>query len=349
MKLLRRAALFASLFASFNAVLMLASNAQAQAPAKWRFNQWLPANHFLQPRVFDAWIADVSKATNGRVVIEMTGSPLGPPNRQYDMAGEGVVDVAWGPHGIIPGRFPFHDVVTLPFLGISGEAASVAYWRIYEKFHAAQEGAAEKSVKLLSVHVHPPGDIYSRKPSAKLSDLKNQKIRAVSPYTTLISEKFGMVAVPAPATKVYELISSGVADATYFDTYAVVSYNLHNHIQHWMRFKGGLYTASFFLIVSKAKWDALSPADQKAVESVSGERFARLAGRTWDEEAKGAEDVLVKKGIKVTWIEGAELETARKELAFAEQDWVGKIKPKGVDGQAVLRAYRDEVNRYKPQ
>lgn len=334
---------FAAMFAM---ALWIAAPAQAQT--KWRFNQWLPATHFLQPRVFDAWIADVRKATNGRVVIEMTGSPLGPPNRQYDMAGEGVVDVAWGPHGIIPGRFPFHDVVTLPFLGVSGEAASVAYWRIYEKFYASQEAAAEKSVKLLSVHVHSPGEIYSRKPAATLADLKGQKIRAVSPYTTIISEKFGMVPVPAPATKVYELISSGVADGTYFDTYAVVSYNLHNHIKHWMRFRGGLYTASFFLIVGKAKWDALSPADQRAIEAVSGEKFAQLAGRSWDEEARGAESVLVKNGVKITWLEGADLDTARKELAFVERDWTDKIKSKGVDGAAVLKAYRDEVARYKP-
>lgn len=324
-----------------------ATSALAQTTT-WRFNQWLPASHFLIPRVWTAWGNEVTKATNGRVKVEFTGSSLGAPNRQYDMAGEGVADVVWGPHGITPGRFPFHDFATLPFLGTSGEVASVAYWRVFDKFYAQQEAADEKRVKLLSLHVHPPGEIYSRKPTTRIADLKGQKIRSVSPNTTLIAEKLGMVPVPAPATKVYEMLSSGVADATFFDTYAVVSYNLHQHVQHWMRVRGGLYTTSFFLAVGRGKWDALSPADQKAVDAVSGERFARMAGRIWDEEAKGAEELMIKRGVKVTWLEGAELEAARKELAGAERDWIEKIKSRGVDGAAVMRAYREEVARYKP-
>jgi TRAP-type transport system periplasmic protein len=333
---------------AFLAALFCAQAAFAQQAATWRFNQWLPANHFLVTRVWTNWANDVSKATGGRVKVEFTGSSLGAPNRQYDMAGEGVADVVWGPHGITPGRFPFHDFVTLPFLGVSGEAASVAYWRVYDRFYAKQEAGEEKRVKLLSLHVHSPGEIYSRKPTARLADLKGQKIRSVSANTTLIAEKLGMVPVPAPATKVYEMMSSGVADATFFDTYAVVSYNLHQHVQHWLRVRGGLYTTSFFLTVGRGKWDALSPADQKAIEAVSGEAFARMAGRLWDEEAKGAEETLVKRGVKVTWLEGAELEHARKELAVAERDWVEKIKSRGVDGAAVMRAYREEVGRYKP-
>jgi TRAP-type C4-dicarboxylate transport system substrate-binding protein len=327
---------------------LLCASQTALAQTTWRFNQWLPATHFLIPRVWTAWGDEVAKVTGGRVKVELTGSSLGAPNRQYDMAGEGVADVVWGPHAITPGRFPFHDFVTLPFLGVSGESASVAYWRVYNKFYASKEAADEKRVKLLSLHVHPPGEIYSRKPTARLADLKGQKIRSVSANTTLIAQKFGMVPVPAPATKVYEMLSSGVTDATFFDTYAVVSYNLHQHVQHWMRVRGGLYTTSFFLAVGRDKWDALSPADQKAIEAVSGEAFARRAGRIWDEEAKGAEDLMVKRGVKVTWLEGAELEHARKELAPAERDWIEQIKSRGVDGAAVMRSYREEVGGYKP-
>nr|WP_272213514.1 hypothetical protein [Marinicella sp. W31]MDC2879473.1 hypothetical protein [Marinicella sp. W31] len=45
---------------------------------------------------------------------------------------------------------------------------------------------------------------------------------------------------------------------------------------------GGLYNTSFFVVMNKDTWAGLSPEDQAAIDSISGEALARLAGQAWD-------------------------------------------------------------------
>jgi hypothetical protein len=60
-------------------------------------------------------------------------SGSGAPPRQYQLAVDGIADVAWGPHGYTPGVHPLSELSELPFVTRSTEANSVAYWKVFEK------------------------------------------------------------------------------------------------------------------------------------------------------------------------------------------------------------------------
>jgi len=58
---------------------LFASTGVASAQTTLRVANWLPPSHPLVSDIIKPWIEDVNKATEGRVVLELLTSPLGPP------------------------------------------------------------------------------------------------------------------------------------------------------------------------------------------------------------------------------------------------------------------------------
>jgi len=322
------------------------AGASAHDATVLQFNRWLPPTHFVQTEILDVWAANVAKATEGRVQVQMTASPLGPPNRSFDLVRSGVAQAAWGATGYTANRFVTGQSVELPFKTTTGEALSVAYWRIHNKyFTPAKEYAG---VKLLSLHVQPPGEIYSAR--AKLTspaDLEGLKIRIPNPATSELLKAYGGVGVSQPSSKAYELLSNGVIDGTFLTPDAVVQFNMTNLIKHQLTVEGGFFNAGFFLIMNQKVWDGLSDKDQKAIEAVSGEAFAKLAGRVWDREAARSEKILQESGVVKTLLKGEQAAQLKEKMIGMDDEWVKAVEKKGVDGRAALDALNDEVANYK--
>jgi TRAP-type C4-dicarboxylate transport system substrate-binding protein len=313
-----------------------------------RFNRWVPPTHHVHVRMMEPWAKQVAEVTKGRVKIEFTTSSLGAPPRQFDLAAEGVADVTFGNHDYTPARFVLTSGAQLPFLSDSAEALSVALWRTQQKyFEPAKEHAG---VKLLALFVHGPGHVFTgNREVIKLADFAGLKLRSVGPITAEIAKHFGAAPVSAPATQAYELLSRGVADGTFFHSDGLVSFKLEKLMKHQTRFPGGLYNSTFFLVMNEGKWNRISPEDQRAIMTISGEAFARMAGKIWDEQDVAAAREMEKVGTKVTVASGALLDEAKAKLKDLESAWVRSAAAKNVDAAVALAFLRAEVGAYKPQ
>lgn len=106
----------------------------------------------------------------------------------------------------------------------------------------------------------------------------------------VLIEALGAVPVSAPATKAYEMLNSGVIDASLNPMEALVSFRLEGVLTHHTKIPKGLYDASFFLAMNERKWNKLSQADKDVIETVSGEAFAKLWGGTFDAQSRAAEE-----------------------------------------------------------
>lgn len=318
----------------------------AHAETVLRFNNVLPPTHIIRTQGWDVWAKQVAEATNGRVKIEMTTKALGILPRAFDLARDGVADVTWGVQGYTPGRFVSAEIAELPFLSPTGEALSVAYWRVYKKhFEKANE---YRGVKLLGLHTHSPGHVFTAtKPLTKMADLKGLKIRIVNRSTSDVLKAFGGAPVREPAPKLSQLLSKGVVDGTFFTADGISSFRLGGKLNNWLRFQDGLYNTSFFLVMNQTKWDAIPAADRTAIERVSGENFARIMGALWDRsEAEGAA-LLKKTGAKIAEPSDADMAKLKAKAALFETTWLKKVKAKGIDGAAALKMLRAEVAAYK--
>lgn len=319
----------------------------SQAETRLTMSSWLPSSHPLVEDVMKPWVASVEEATEGRVKILMLPSALGPPKAHYDIARDGQADITYSGHGYTPGRFKLYKMVEFPFGGNSSEAASVAYWRVYNEY--LKQADEHKGVKLLGLFTHGPGHIHNSKRTVNsASDLDGLKLRVGGGLMNDIVSDLGAVTIQKPSSSIYQLMSNGVADGTLFPFESVAAFNVHDKVTHTTLVPGGMYNFSFFIVMNGDRFANLSKQDQAAIESVSGEAFAHLAGRMWDrEDAKGLE-MMRANGNEIVTADEAFIDEIREASAPLEDEWLKKAEEMGVDGKGALKSFREQSHRLDP-
>ncbi len=332
--------LVSKLAAGALALATLGSAAAAQETTL-RLSNWLPPSHPIVKDIVMPWKAQVEEATEGRVEIQVLDAPLGPPPAHFDLAATGAADITFGVHGYTPGRFALTDIAELPFLTPSAEALSVGLWRLHEKMLA--EHGEHAGVKVLALWGHGPGHLFTTgREVTPLDELGGAKIRVAGAVTNQLAEEMGMVPLQAPAPKTYELLSGGVADGIYFPSESIPFFKLDSIVTKALRVPGGLYNVSFFFVMNQDAWDGLSEEDRAAIDEVSGEALARMAGQAWD--AADEAGLAVMEG-KVAFHDAteAEMEALRADAEAVYETVRDKVEAKGVDFDAALQMLKDET------
>ncbi len=291
------------------AALGLGTTAHAQTTLT--MSSWVPPTHFLVKDILQPWMAEVSKATEGRVKINLLPKAVGSPPQHFELARKGVADITWGNFTYEPERFKHLWFAELPMMGSSCEASSVALWRTYTKFLADND--AFKGVQMLGVGMLGGGQFHH--PSKVIDtpdDLKGQKVRMGGPLQKRLLQDLGAIPVEGPATKAYEMLEGGVIDASLHPVESVVNFRLDGKLKNHTIVPGGLYDATFFVVMNEGKFKALSAADQQAVMKVSGEALSRLWGQEFDKQDKAANAKLRADGHKFAQPNPALLENIRK-------------------------------------
>lgn len=324
------------------AAFVLASAGTAEAQTTLRLANWLPPSHALMKNVMVPYAKAIEEATEGRVTVQVLDAPLGPPPAHYEFAVNGVADITYGVHGYSPGRFKTVSIAEMPFLGDSSEAISVAYWRVYEEMLTA--AGEQDDVKVLAVFTHGPGEIFTagRDLSAEMP-IEGAKIRVGGGIASDVAAALGAAPVQAPSSKSYELLSGGVADGILFPFESVTAFKLDEILDAGLVVPGGLYNTSFFVVMNKARWDALSDEDKAAIDSVSGEALARRAGKAWDvADAAGRADMDGKVALQDA--SDAQMAAFRKALKPVIDAKLEEAASAGIDAEAALAKLKSEID-----
>lgn len=335
--------------ASIIAMAVLFAASAVQAETVLRLNNWLPPGHSQLVNVMEPWAKKVEEATEGRVKVQLTDASLGAPPRQYDLAVDGVADITFGVHGYTPGRFKLSAAAELPFIGEKAEPLSVALWRTHEKYF--KDANEYKDVVLLSLWTHASGRILTSEAAGAVTSLetyKGKKIRVGGGVAQQINSALGGVDVSAPANEVYEMLSQGVVDGALLPIEAYPSFKLTGVIKYATRIPGGFYTSSWFAVMNRAAYERLSPEDQKALMSVSGEELAKLGGRAFDQGDDNAETIMKTDGVEMMTADDAFVADIKSKIGFLEADWIKQAESMGVDAKAALATMRQETQDYQP-
>jgi TRAP-type transport system periplasmic protein len=269
----------------------------AHAQTTLTMSSWVPPTHFVAKDILQPWMAEVERATEGRVKINMLPKAVGSPPQHWELARKGVADISWGNFTYEPERFKSMWFVELPMMGSSCEASSVALWRTHSQFLASND--AFKGVQMLGVGLLGGGQFHH--PSKVIDtpdDLKGQKVRMGGPIQKRLLEDLGAIPVEGPGTKAYELLQGGVIDASLHPIESVVNFRLDGILKNHTIIPGGLYDASFFVVMNEGKFKGLSAADQQAIMKVSGEMLSRRWGQEFDKQDKAAQAKLRADGHK---------------------------------------------------
>lgn len=313
-----------------------------------RVSSWVPLSHAIVADMIVPWGKEVERVTEGRVKLRILPKPVATAPQHLDAVANGVADVGFITHGLTPGRFVATKVVEFPFMGNTAEAVSVAYQRIHDRYLAKLNEA--NSVVTLSVWTHGPAQIFTTKrPIARLQDFEGLKIRVSGGLANELSKAMGVVTMLAPAPQSYELLSSGVADGIFFPEEATCAFNLDSVITQATLVPNGLYNVSFALIMNRDRFQSLSEADQKAIMELSGEAFARRAGKAWDASDARCHKRLLAAGVKFHRATPEMVNEIAAKAKPVEEAWYAEVGKLGVDGAKVLAELRAEIKKLEGQ
>lgn len=327
-------------------VLLLALSAQAATTL--RVASWMAPTHPMNAVVWPTWAEWVEEATEGRVKVVVEYG-LGHPKTMFSMVEDGVVDASFSYHGYVPGRFKLTQAVEQPRLGASAEAASVAHWRVYERYFAAAD--EHNGLKVIGLFTHGPGYIHSTKPINSLEDLKGRKIRLGGGVQAELGHRLGVSPVSAPSTKVYEMMQQGVIDGYFMPMIDHRYMRLAEVTPYVVRLPEGMYMGSFGIFMNQEFLDGLSDADRQAILSVSGEKLSAMAGRAWD---KGDEE-----GLEAAKAAGVHIHDVKPEEPLAEaftaliadmdEAFLKEVEDRGVEAKKALNELRQIARNYHAQ
>jgi TRAP-type C4-dicarboxylate transport system substrate-binding protein len=315
----------------------------------------LKVHHFLGPQsiqhttMLGDWCKNIARDSNNRLQCQIFPAMQlgGTPPQLYDQAKDGVADVVWTVAGYSAGRFAKTQVFELPFTMTNAAATSRAAWDFVQK-HAMDE---HKDVKLLAVHVHGPGVIFTRdKPITKMEDFKGMKMRAPTANVTKMLAKMGATPVGMPVPAVSEALSKGVIDG------AVIPYEVAPglKVHELTKFSAetdksfpALYTTVFVVPMNKAKYESL-PADLKAViDKNSGREFSAFLGGTQEgNDVPGRKVFADTKTQTISVIPPAELARWKKATDEQDNEWVDAMNKRGQNGAALLKDAQDLIKQY---
>jgi TRAP-type C4-dicarboxylate transport system substrate-binding protein len=337
------------------ATLLASAVASAQAADNEAYT--LKIHHFLSPtsiqhtKMFKDWCDDIGRDSGGRLKCQIfPAMQLGGTQPQlYDQARDGVADIVWTLPGSTAGRFPKIEVFELPFIMSSPEATAAAAWDYYEK-HARDEFG---DVKVLAVHGHGPGVVYtSKRPVKTIEDMKGLKLRGPSRLVTKLIAALGATPVGMPIPAIPDAMSKGVIDGavtTYEIAPTIKLDQLSRYVAQADPAEGGIYSAFFVMAMNKKRYESLPPDLQQVIDKHSGRDLSVTFAHIMAENDKPSKEKVIAGGNVITILDRHELQKWRKASEIVAEEWVAEMNKRGVDGQALLADARALIAKYTQQ
>lgn len=321
-------------------VFLLSTSVLAQEKAmKLRLSTFWPPQHPFT-KLLGEWGKDVEKATSGRITVTVfAASTLSPPMQVYDNTVKGVVDVGANLLAYSPGRLPLSEVLQQPLgyrNGYQGSKLANAY---YKKFKPKEFD----DVQVMFLHGAAPGFIFTKNPVKSTADVKGLRIKANAENADIV-RNLGASPVTMPVTETYDALSRGVVDGCLFPLEALQGFKIGEVVKTVIENYGVSYLTSMYVIMNKSKWNAISPADQKAIEKINDE-YNEKFGKKWVELDNSA--IAFAKGKGVTFLPVSkedEAATAQKMKPILDA-YVKIAKSKGLPGDEALKFCEDFLKK----
>jgi TRAP-type transport system periplasmic protein len=321
----------------------LVRSALAQsAPIELKLSHWLPIGHMQHTQVLVPWAEMVEKRSNGALKITIfPGAVLGKAPDHWDLAQNGIVDIAWGTHNYTGGRFPLTSAFDLPFLARSAKGGSLALWDYYTK-HLQKEHA---SVKVLMMHCPPPFHLHTtKKPVLTPADLAGMRVRVAGGPPSNLVKALGGVPVALALPEAYNALERGVVDATIIPHEAMWTFKLGEVTKHHSEIYA--YVTSNFLAMNLAKFDSLPAEAKKVLNDLSGPWASEFAGNAWDKGELPGIEAIHKTGGTIHKLTPAQQQTWVDMAKPVEEDWVRTMEAKGLPAKQALADLREAIKRH---
>ncbi len=266
----------------------------------------------------------LDERTKGRIKIQVfNNAVLGGEKDTIEQTQFGVIDFNRVSSAQFNNVVPETKVYGLPLL-----FRSVAHMRqtvdgpIGEEILAAFE---PKGLVALCYYDSGARSFYTKKPIAKLADMKGMKIRVQqSDMWVAMMQAFGANPTPMAFGEVYSAIQTGVVDGAENNW---PSYESSRHFEVAKQYTLTEHSLQpEVLVMSKKSWDKLSADDQKLVRQAAKESVVKMR-ELWDAREKTSEAKVRAAGSIVSTVDKAEFVAAMKPVydKYVTDDMMKKL------------------------
>ena len=324
------------------AVLGVAAPLSAQE-VTLRLSHWVPPTIAPATKGINPWAESVQQASDGRIAIQIfPAQQLGKAPDHYDMAAQGIVDLAYVNPGYTAGRFPIYALTEVPFMADDSIKGAQAIHDWYAEFGAQQEMG---DVKVCFVHPHAPGALHSQEPITGPDGIKGKNIRPAHATMARFVSLLGGGPVQVPAPEVREALSKGTAEAVTFPWGAMYDFKLTDEVP--VHLDMPFYLSAQVLVMNQASYDGLSDENKAVIDDHCTIEWSGKVAAGWYEDDMAAKDKLMADGNQSFNTPTAEeVEAWRAAAAPLIDEWKEAVTAKGGDADAILDGYKAALDKY---
>lgn len=282
----------------------VALSAQAQ---EIKISHQFKANTDGRDKATRVFVEEVNKKDPSLKFRIYPGSSLNiKPVAQFDALQSGTLEMAVFPMSYAVGKIPEMSITIMPGTITSIEHALRLKGTAFHK--KLQEIAERNGVHIVTWWWTPGGFASKIHEIGGPDTVKGEKMRAADPTFESMLKAAGASVVSIPSTEIYPSLQSGVLTSTLTSAETFVSMRIYEQTK--FATVGGDYTLWWLLqplVMSKAAWDKLTPAQRRIFEEAADKSDAFFAAGQ-REAVKLMVETYTKAGAKVRALSKAEFE-----------------------------------------
>ena len=301
-----------------------------------RLSHWVPPTIAPATKGIDPWAKSVMEASNGRIEIQIfPAQQLGRAPDHYDMAKDGIVDLAWVNPGYTAGRFRIYALTEVPFMVADSIKGAQAIHEWYLENGAQQEMS---DVKVCFIHPHAPGAFHSKAKVTKPADVAGMNVRPAHATMARFVSLLGGGPVQVPAPEVREALSKGTAEAVTFPWGAMYDFKLTDEVP--VHLDMPFYMSAQVMVMNKASYEGLSDENKAVIDDHCNTEWTGKVAAGWAEDDMAArERLMADDSQSFNAPTDEEVQAWRDAAAPLIDEWKTQVTAKGGDADAIFDAY----------
>ncbi len=321
------------------ATAALARPALAQAARiELKVSHFLPPNHTFQKQAL-LWSSELEKASGGKLTLKLyPAAQLGPPPRQFDLARNGVADIAIGLTGSTPGRYPLTELVSEPFLAPKEGGLCAITSRRLTSLAPTFLTAEYPGMRLLWALVTSPLLTFTIKaPIRTPADFKGLRIRYAGEQSAEILRLLQAVPLAVPPAETQDGLAKGIIDGATFPFEGAQSFDIGTVVKYGCQ--PGISSATFVAVMNPRTFDSLPAELQALITRTTGPDMAARVGGALDAAEDAGRAYMQAKGVEITTLSPAAVAEVKTLLAPLLETRLARLEADGKPARAFLAAY----------
>lgn len=252
----------------------------------------------FRDRLVRKFAQEVEKRTNGQLKFEIyPGGSLVKSMQQLDALSTGALDMTLYPLAYSGGKIPEVNITLMPALITSYEQGY--RWKQAPIGKDLTRILDEHNVEIITWIWQAGGNASRDKAILVPDDAKGLKVRGAGKSMDELLKAAGGSIANVPSDETYSAMQSGVLDGVWTSSASLISFRLYELAKHVTTARNKTFWYMFEpLLMSKATYNSLTPAQQKIVMDV-GASLEKFAIQSCKEDDQALAEVYGKAGATV--------------------------------------------------